>query len=218
MLPNSNLFSGHYQAITATDLLAHILLYKKAGTTLCARSFRTRKTYTQESKMKKSINIAILTLSDSRTLQQDSSGQTLQDLASKEGHIVVERLIIPDDIYRMRLEVSRWIVDPGVEVVITTGGTGLTGRDNSPQALAPLFDRTLDGFSVLFHQVSYQSVRTSTIASRAIAGVANGTFIFCLPGSPGACKDAWQHILSDQLDCNHRPCNLVELMPRLMES
>lgn len=164
------------------------------------------------------VRLAIMTISDSRTLENDTSGDALVKMATQDGHEVVERILIPDDIYRIRYEVSRWIIDPNVEAVITTGGTGLTGRDGTPEAVAPLLDRTIEGFGELFRYVSYKTVRTSTIASRAIGGVANGTFIFCVPGSTGACKDAWKGVLSDQLDINHGPCNLVELMPRLTES
>ncbi len=166
---------------------------------------------------KRPVNIALLTVSDTRTLDEDTSGLALKEMAEADGHHVVERLLVPDDIYRIRYEVSRWIIDPSVEVVITTGGTGLTGRDGTPEAVSVLFDRTIDGFGELFRQLSYQTVGTSTIASRAVAGVANGTFIFSLPGSTGACKDAWKGILTHQLDAGHRPCNLVELMPRLTE-
>ena len=164
------------------------------------------------------VRLAIMTVSDTRTLENDTSGEALVKLATGDGHEVVERILVPDDIYRIRFEVSRWIIDPKVEAVITTGGTGLTGRDGTPEAVAPLLDRSIDGFGELFRHVSYQTVGTSTIASRALAGVANGTFVFCLPGSTGACKDAWKGVLHDQLDINHRPCNLVELMPRLTES
>lgn len=166
----------------------------------------------------KSVNIAIITISDSRTIEQDTSGQALVDMAEKEGHKVKHRLLIPDDIYRIRFEVSRFIIDQNVEVVITTGGTGLTGRDGTPEAVTPLFDREIKGFGELFRQLSYETVGTSTIASRAVAGVANGTFIFSVPGSTGACKDAWNGILKQQLNSTFGPCNLVELMPRLTES
>jgi len=172
---------------------------------------------TEETKTRP-VRLAIMTVSDTRTLENDTSGDALVRMASEDGHEVVERIIVPDDIYRIRFEVSRWIIDPKVEAVVTTGGTGLTGRDGTPEAVAPLFDRQIDGFGELFRHVSYQTVGTSTIASRAVAGVANGTFIFSLPGSTGACKDAWKGVLHDQLDINHRPCNLVELMPRLTES
>ena len=163
------------------------------------------------------VNIAILTVSDTRTLKDDKSGDMLEKLATGDGHQVVERVIVPDDIYRIRYEVSRWIIDQNVEAVIATGGTGLTGRDGTPEAVLPLFDRTIEGFGELFRQLSYETVGTSTIASRAVGGVANGTFIFSLPGSTGACKDAWKGVLRHQLDINHKPCNLVELMPRLTE-
>jgi len=172
---------------------------------------------TEETKTRP-VRLAIMTVSDTRTLENDTSGDALVRMASEDGHEVVERIIVPDDIYRIRFEVSRWIIDPKVEAVVTTGGTGLTGRDGTPEAVMPLFDRQIDGFGELFRHVSYQTVGTSTIASRAVAGVANGTFIFSLPGSTGACKDAWKGVLHDQLDINHRPCNLVELMPRLTES
>ena len=172
---------------------------------------------TEQSK-RRPVKLAVLTVSDSRTLENDTSGDALVKMAGEDGHEVVERLLVPDDIYRIRYEVSRWIIDPNVEAVITTGGTGLTGRDGTPEAVAPLFDRTIEGFGELFRHISFQTVGTSTIASRAVAGVANGTFIFSLPGSTGACKDAWKGVLRDQLDINYRPCNLVELMPRLTES
>lgn len=163
------------------------------------------------------VRIAIMTVSDTRTLDDDSSGAALVKMVTEDGHQVVERIIVPDDIYRIRYEVSRWIIDEQVEAVITSGGTGLTGRDGTPEAVLPLFDRTIEGFGELFRQLSYETVGTSTIASRAVGGVANGTFIFSLPGSTGACKDAWKGLLRHQLDINHKPCNLVELMPRLTE-
>ena len=163
------------------------------------------------------VRIAIMTVSDTRTLEDDSSGAALVKMVTEDGHQVVERIIVPDDIYRIRYEVSRWIIDGQVEAVITTGGTGLTGRDGTPEAVLPLFDRTIEGFGELFRQLSYETVGTSTIASRAVGGVANGTFIFSLPGSTGACKDAWKGVLRHQLAINHKPCNLVELMPRLTE-
>jgi len=163
------------------------------------------------------VRIAIMTVSDTRTLDDDSSGAALVKMVTEDGHQVVERIMVPDDIYRIRYEVSRWIIDEQVEAVITTGGTGLTGRDGTPEAVLPLFDRTIEGFGELFRQLSYETVGTSTIASRAVGGVANGTFIFSLPGSTGACKDAWKGVLRHQLDINHKPCNLVELMPRLTE-
>jgi molybdenum cofactor biosynthesis protein B len=163
------------------------------------------------------VDIAVMTVSDTRTLETDTSGQALVDMLTAARHRLAERLIVPDDKYRIRYEVSRWILDPQVQAIITTGGTGLTGRDSTPEAIAPLFDKPIEGFGELFRWLSYQTIGTSTIASRALAGVANGTFVFCLPGSTGACKDAWDGIIRQQLDRRNRPCNLVELMPRLME-
>ncbi|MEQ3747129.1 MAG: molybdenum cofactor biosynthesis protein B [Henriciella sp.] len=165
----------------------------------------------------KPVRIAVLVVSDTRTLETDTSGLTLAQRIQDAGHVVVERKIVPDDIPQLRSCVQNWIDDAEVDVVISTGGTGLTGRDVTPEALEPLFEKTIDGFSVIFHQVSFQSVGLSTLQSRAIAGLANGTFIFCLPGSNGAVKDGWDKVISYQLDSRHKPCNLVELMPRLME-
>ena len=163
------------------------------------------------------LDIVVLTVSDTRTEADDTSGDTLVSLISEAGHRVTEKRIVPDDIYRIRAEVSRWIADPKVPVVITTGGTGLTGRDGTPEAVTPLFDKTIDGFGETFRALSYDIIGTSTMQSRAVAGVANGTFVFCLPGSTGACRDAWNKLISHQLDYRTRPCNLVELMPRLLE-
>lgn len=161
--------------------------------------------------------IAVLTVSDSRTEATDVSGRTLVERITVAGHRVVDRRIVPDDIYRIRAVVSQWIADETVQVVISTGGTGVTGRDGTPEAMAPLFDKTLDGFGEIFRMVSYEDIRTSTIQSRALAGVANGTYLFCLPGSAGACRTAWDRLIAEQLDYRTRPCNLVELMPRLLE-
>ena len=163
------------------------------------------------------VRIAILTMSDTRTLAEDTSGATLVKLAEEAGHAIAARTLLKDDAAAIRRQVEAWIDDPGVDVVITTGGTGFTGRDVTPDAVKPLFEKEIDGFSILFHMLSYQSVGTSTIQSRACAGLARGTYIFCLPGSTGACKDAWNGILKFQLDNRHRPCNLVEIMPRLEE-
>lgn len=163
------------------------------------------------------VNIAVLVVSDTRTLDTDSSGKTLADRIAAAGHGLAAREIVPDDRTAIRARVAGWIADPSVDVVITSGGTGLTGRDVTPEAVTPLFDKTLDGFSVVFHQVSYESVGLSTLQSRAVAGVAQGTFIFCLPGSTGAVKDGWDKVIASQLDSRHKPCNLVELMPRLQE-
>lgn len=163
------------------------------------------------------VHVAILTVSDTRTLDDDTSGDTLAKLVSGDGHTVVERAIVPDDVATIRAKVAGWIADPKVDVVISTGGTGFTGRDVTPEAVKPLFEKEIDGFSVVFHMISYQKIETSTIQSRACGGVARGTYIFCLPGSPGACKDGWNGILKWQLDNRHRPCNFVEIMPRLEE-
>ena len=163
------------------------------------------------------LNLALLTVSDTRTEADDRSGAKLHELATDAGHRVFEQCIEPDDCYRIRATVSRWIADPEVQVVITTGGTGLTGRDGTPEAVAPLLDKTIDGFGELFRYLSYDSIGTSTMQSRALAGVANGTFVFCLPGSTGACRDGWTKLIVHQLDYRTAPCNLVELMPRLLE-
>lgn len=163
------------------------------------------------------VNIAVLTVSDTRTQKEDKSGATLEKLLTDAGHNLAERTIVKDDVETIRATVKGWIDDPQVDVVITTGGTGFTGRDVTPEAIRPLFEKEIDGFSTVFHMLSYDKVGTSTIQSRACGGVANGTYIFCVPGSPGACKDAWTGILQYQLDNRHRPCNFVEIMPRLME-
>ena len=163
------------------------------------------------------LRIAVLTVSDSRDEQSDKSGALLVRFVTEGGHELAEKAIVPDDKYRIREVLSRWIADESVQVVLTTGGTGVTGRDGTPEAVAPLLDKVIDGFGETFRSLSYQTIGTSTLQSRAIAGVANGTYIFCLPGSSGACKDAWTQLISAQLDYRTRPCNLVELMPRLRE-
>jgi molybdenum cofactor biosynthesis protein B len=163
------------------------------------------------------LNIAVLTVSDTRTEENDTSGQTLAERLTGAGHRLAAKRIVPDDIYRIRAVVSEWIADPAIQAVLTTGGTGVTGRDGTPEAVAVLFDKTLDGFGEVFRAISYQEIKTSTIQSRAVAGVANGTYIFCLPGSSGACRTGWDNLIRDQLDYRTRPCNLVELMPRLLE-
>ena len=163
------------------------------------------------------LNIAVLTVSDSRTEADDKSGSTLVSMLEKDGHILADKKIVKDDRYDLRAIVSKWIADPEVNAIVTTGGTGLTGRDGTPEALVPLFDKTIDGFGEMFRVLSYELIKTSTLQSRAVAGVANGTFIFCLPGSTGACKDGWSGLISEQLDYRTRPCNLVEIMPRLNE-
>ena len=163
------------------------------------------------------VRIAVLTVSDSRTPATDTSGDLLAQRIEKAGHVLGARELVRDDIGAIQRIVSRWIDDPEIDAVISTGGTGLTGRDITVEAVSPLFDKVIDGFSVIFHQESYKSVGLSTLQSRACAGVARGTFIFALPGSNGAVKDGWDKVISHQLDSRHRPCNLVELMPRLME-
>ena len=163
------------------------------------------------------LNIAVMTVSDTRTEETDKSGQTLVGLLQEAGHRLADKAIVPDDLYRIRATLSQWIADPEIQVVITTGGTGLTGRDGTPEAVLPLLDKVIDGFGEMFRVISYDIIGTSTLQSRALAGVANGTFIFCLPGSTGACKDGWSRLISTQLDYRTQPCNLVELMPRLLE-
>ena len=165
----------------------------------------------------KPLNIAVMTVSDTRTEETDKSGNTLVKLLTEAGHTLADKQIVPDDVYRIRAVVSHWIADNTVNAVITTGGTGITGRDTTPEAVAALFDKQIDGFGEIFRAVSYEEIDTSTIQSRAVAGVANATFIFCLPGSTGACRTGWGKIISHQLDYRTRPCNLVELMPRVLE-
>ena len=163
------------------------------------------------------VRIAILTMSDTRSVKEDVSGNSLADMIREAGHEVADRGLVKDDVTAIRAKVEGWIADPAVDVVITTGGTGFTGRDVTPEAVRPLFEKEIEGFSTVFHMISFQKIETSTIQSRACGGVARGTYIFCLPGSPGACKDAWNGILKWQLDNRHRPCNFVEIMPRLEE-
>ena len=163
------------------------------------------------------VRIAVLTVSDTRTAADDRSGDTLAARIEAAGHRLAARAIVPDDKASIRATVEAWTRDEAIDVVITTGGTGFTGRDVTPEALEPLFEKRMDGFSEVFHRISYDKIGTSTIQSRATGGVANATFIFVLPGSPGACKDAWDGILAAQLDYRHMPCNFVEIMPRLDE-
>jgi len=163
------------------------------------------------------VRIAVLTVSDTRSAADDKSGNTLAEMIREAGHEVADRALVKDDVAQIRAKVQGWIADPGIDVVISTGGTGFTGRDVTPEAVKPLFEKEIDGFSTVFHMISFGKVATSTIQSRACGGVAQGTYIFCLPGSPGACKDAWNEILKWQLDNRHRPCNFVEIMPRLDE-
>jgi molybdenum cofactor biosynthesis protein B len=163
------------------------------------------------------LKIAVLTVSDTRSLADDKSGATLAERIEKAGHTLAGRAIVEDDVEKIRSHLRAWIADPAIDAIITTGGTGFTGRDVTPEAAEPLFEKRMDGFSTAFHMVSHAKIGSSTIQSRATAGVANSTFIFCLPGSPGACRDAWDEILVHQLDYRYRPCNFVELMPRLDE-
>lgn len=163
------------------------------------------------------LDIAVLTVSDTRTEADDKSGHFLAGRIHEAGHRLAARLIEKDDVYRIRARVSAWIADPGVQVVVTTGGTGLTGRDGTPEAVAPLLDKEIAGFGELFRSLSYEEIGTSTLQSRCLGGVANGTFVFCLPGSTSACATGWDRILGAQLDSRTRPCNFVELIPRLLE-
>ncbi len=163
------------------------------------------------------LDIAVLTVSDSRTEETDKSGKLLADRLQAAGHRLAEKRIIPDDVYAIRAVVAGWIADAGVDAVITTGGTGVTGRDGTPEAVSVLLDKTIDGFGEVFRTISRDQIGTSTIQSRAMAGVANGTYVFCVPGSSGACATAWDSLISAQLDIRTRPCNLAELMPRLLE-
>jgi molybdopterin adenylyltransferase len=163
------------------------------------------------------LGIAVLTISDTRSLADDKSGSVLADRIIAAGHVLSAREIIVDDVDAIRIILKRWIADPEIDAIITTGGTGFTGRDVTPEAVEPLFEKRMDGFSIAFHMLSYATIGASTIQSRATAGVAGATFIFCLPGSPGACRDGWDGILAVQLDYRTRPCNFVEIMPRLDE-
>jgi molybdenum cofactor biosynthesis protein B len=165
----------------------------------------------------KPLNIAVMTVSDTRTEANDTSGDTLVKLLTGAGHVLAEKRIVPDDIYRIRAAASQWIADCDINVLITTGGTGITGRDSTPEAVKVLLDKEIEGFGEVFRAVSYEEIGTSTIASRALSGVANATYIFCLPGSTGACRTGWGKLISHQLDYRTRPCNLVELMPRVLE-
>lgn len=164
------------------------------------------------------LSVAIMTISDSRTEENDKSGQLLQKLAKSAGHKITEKTIVPDDIYQIRKFLSRWIADENINVVISTGGTGVTGRDGTPEAVKPLLDKEIEGFGEIFRAISYDEIKTSSLQSRAIAGVANATYIFCLPGSSGACKTGWENVIKEQLDNRTMPCNLAMLIPRLSES
>ena len=163
------------------------------------------------------VGIAVITISDTRTLADDKSGQTLVDRITAEGHRVAGRTIVKDDVRAIRATVRKFAKQKDVDVIISTGGTGLTGRDVTIEAVRPLFDKEIEGFGVLFHMISFQKIKTSTIQSRATAGIVSGKYVFCLPGSPGACRDGWDEILKPQLDYRHMPCNFIEIMPRLDE-
>jgi molybdenum cofactor biosynthesis protein B len=164
------------------------------------------------------VRVAVLTVSDTRDEESDTSGKLLADRVIAAGHVLVDKAIAPDDVAAIRAQIQAWTGSGAVDAIIATGGTGLTGRDVTPEAVEPLFDKTIDGFSVIFHLVSYQSVGLSTLQSRALAGIIKGVFVFCLPGSNGAVRDGWDKVIAAQLDSRHRPCNLVELMPRLLET
>ncbi|HEX2589936.1 MAG TPA: molybdenum cofactor biosynthesis protein B [Rhizomicrobium sp.] len=163
------------------------------------------------------VRIAVMTVSDTRTAENDTSGDTLANRITGAGHVLAGRALVRDDVAAIRRTVQDWIDDPNVDAVVTTGGTGLTGRDVTVEALKPLFEKEIDGFSAVFHQISFAKIGTSTLQSRACAGLTKGTYIFCLPGSTGAVKDGWDGILKYQLDIRHQPCNFVEIMPRLEE-
>jgi molybdenum cofactor biosynthesis protein B len=165
----------------------------------------------------KPVRIAVLTISDTRDEESDTSGQILVERLTHAGHELAGRAVVKDDVEQIRAQVLGWARSGGVDAIVTTGGTGITGRDVTPEAIEPLFDKRMEGFSVIFHLVSYQSVGLSTLQSRALAGLVQGVFVFCLPGSNGAVRDGWDKVISPQLDSRHRPCNMVELMPRLME-
>ena len=164
------------------------------------------------------LQIAVLVVSDSRTEKTDKSGKLLVERLRESGHLLAGKAIVPDDVYKIRAQVATWIADEKAQVVITTGGTGVTGRDGTPEAMSVLFDKEIEGFGEIFRAISYEEISTSSLQSRALAGVSNGTYLFCLPGSSGACKTAWDRVIKAQLDFRTRPCNLVELIPRLLES
>ena len=158
------------------------------------------------------LKVAVLTVSDTRTQETDTSGAFLEEALREAGHEIAGRQIVIDDVYQLRAIVSQWIADPEVEVILTTGGTGFSGRDSTPEALAPLFDKTIDGFGEVFRALSHIEIGSSTVQSRALAGLANGTVVFCVPGSTGACRTAWEGVLRDQLDSEHKPCNFVGVL------
>jgi molybdenum cofactor biosynthesis protein B len=163
------------------------------------------------------LDIAVLTVSDTRTLEDDRSGGLLAQAIADAGHRLAGREIVPDDVYRLRAVISAWIADPKVQAIVTTGGTGFTARDSTPEAVLPLLDKVMDGFGELFRALSFQEIGTATLESRAVAGIANGTLIFCLPGSSGACRTGWEKIIGPQLDVRTPPCNLAAMFPRFLE-
>jgi molybdenum cofactor biosynthesis protein B len=163
------------------------------------------------------LKVAVLTVSDTRDEKSDTSGKLLAERVARDGHVLAGRAMVKDNVLEIQRQLKAWIADPGIEVVVSTGGTGLSGRDVTPEAARPLFDKVIEGFEVVWHMVSFQTVGLSTMQSRACAGLANGTLIFCLPGSNGACKDGWDKIIRWQLDSRHRPCNFAEAMPRFLE-
>jgi molybdenum cofactor biosynthesis protein B len=163
------------------------------------------------------VGFAVLTVSDTRSAEEDRSGQTLAARIKEAGHRLAARALVGDDVEAIRAIIRRWAADPAIDAIITTGGTGFTGRDVTPEAVESLFDKRMDGFAQVFHRISFDTIGTATIQSRATAGTVGATFVFALPGSPGACRDAWDHILKQQFDYRHRPCNFVEIMPRLDE-
>jgi molybdenum cofactor biosynthesis protein B len=164
------------------------------------------------------VRVAVLTISDTRDEESDTSGHLLAERVTAAGHVLADKAIVPDSIEAIRATIKSWTASGFVDAIVTTGGTGLTGRDRTPEAVRPLFDKEIDGFSVVFHLVSYQSVGLSTLQSRALAGIVDGVFVFCLPGSNGAVRDGWDKVIAAQLDSRHKPCNMVELMPRLLEA
>jgi len=166
----------------------------------------------------KPVRVAVLTISDTRDEESDTSGHLLADRVAGAGHVLADKAIVPDNIEAIRAAIKGWTASGYVDAIVTTGGTGLTGRDRTPEAIRPLFDKEIDGFSVVFHLVSYQTVGLSTLQSRALAGIVDGVFVFCLPGSNGAVRDGWDKVIAAQLDSRHKPCNMVELMPRLLET
>jgi molybdenum cofactor biosynthesis protein B len=163
------------------------------------------------------VRLAVLTISDTRDEESDTSGHALAERITDAGHILADKAIVPDDIEAIRQRIKGWTTSGAIDAIVTTGGTGITGRDVTPEAIEPLFDKRIEGFSTIFHLVSYQTVGLSTLQSRALAGIIDGVFVFCLPGSPGAVRDGWDKVIAPQLDARQRPCNLVELMPRLLE-